>query len=80
MIRTDRWKYVYNPCSVDELYDLESDPQELRNLAPLLGFKHILRRMKGRLVNRLRETGDSIVAEGSWQSNSYDLLISKREE
>ncbi len=34
MVRTDRWKYVYDPMDpVDELYDMESDPWELTNLA-----------------------------------------------
>ena len=80
MVRTDRWKYVYNPTSVDELYDMESDPGELHNLAGTLGFAHVLRRMKRRMVDRLRATGDGIVAEHSWQSNSYDLYVSKREE
>jgi len=31
MIRTGRWKYVWNPTDVDELYDLAEDPAELRN-------------------------------------------------
>ena len=30
---TDSWKYVYNPYSEDELYDMKSDPHELHNLA-----------------------------------------------
>ena len=29
MVRTDSWKYVYNPYSEDELYDMKSDPHEL---------------------------------------------------
>ena len=34
MIRTDRWKYIYDPMDpVDELYDMEADPWELTNLA-----------------------------------------------
>ena len=34
MIRTDRWKYIYDPMdSVDELYDMDADPWELTNLA-----------------------------------------------
>ena len=32
MVRTERWKYVYNPCDVDELYDMQSDPMETQNL------------------------------------------------
>jgi arylsulfatase A-like enzyme len=36
MVRTHRWKYVYDPLDpdgVEELYDCESDPHELTNLA-----------------------------------------------
>jgi len=31
-VRTRRWKYVYNGFDEDELYDLETDPGETRNL------------------------------------------------
>ena len=80
MVRTKKWKYIYNPCSNDELYDIESDPYELYNLANKLAFKHVLRRMKNRLLKWLRKTNDSIVEQGTWQSNSYDLFVSSREE
>ncbi|MEM7011598.1 MAG: sulfatase-like hydrolase/transferase [Verrucomicrobiota bacterium] len=33
MVRTRRWKYNYYPEGYEELYDLESDPKETRNLA-----------------------------------------------
>ena len=33
MLRTERWKYVHEPGGTDELYDLEQDPDEQRNLA-----------------------------------------------
>jgi arylsulfatase A-like enzyme len=33
MVRTRRWKYNYYPEGCEELYDLEGDPQERRNLA-----------------------------------------------
>ncbi len=80
MVRTKKWKYIYNPCSEDELYDLETDPEELYNLAPMLAYKHVLRRMKERMVYWLRKTKDSIVEEDSWKGSPYDLFISKREE
>ena len=79
MVRTGKWKYVYNPYSIDELYDIVSDPAELANLAPRLGFSHVLRRMKGRMTDILEKTNDGIASVGSWQSNSYDLFISDRE-
>lgn len=33
IVRTKRYKLVYNPADNDELYDLENDPHELNNLA-----------------------------------------------
>lgn len=80
MVRTRKWKYVYNPFGVDELYDCESDPGELWNLAEVKGFEHVLRRMKTRLLRWLKETGDSIAETTTWQSNSYGLFISEREK
>lgn len=80
MVRTKSWKYIYNPCSHDELYDMASDPFELNNVANQLAYKHVLRRMKDRLVRWLRRTDDTIVQEDSWKTNAYDLYVSKREQ
>jgi len=33
MLRDRRWKYVWNAAAEDELYDLESDPGKVHNLA-----------------------------------------------
>ena len=79
MVRTKSWKYIYNPSSEDELYDMVSDPAELYNLAGQLGYKHVLRRMKERMVNWMRQTNDSIVDEEGWKNNPYDLYVSGRE-
>ncbi|MEP6883706.1 MAG: choline-sulfatase [Gammaproteobacteria bacterium] len=34
MIKRGRYKYVHSPVDPDQLYDLQADPDELRNLAP----------------------------------------------
>jgi arylsulfatase A-like enzyme len=80
MVRTNKWKYIYNPCFEDELYDVVSDPGELRNLAGKLGYKHVLRRMKAQMVNWLSRTGDTIGEDDSWKGSSYDLYLSEREK
>lgn len=80
MIRDETWKYVYNPFSIDELYDMESDPGELRNLAALPALAHVMRRMRARMYHCLKEAGDSIVELSLWQSNSYGLIVSPREQ
>ncbi len=79
MIRNERWKYVYNPFEIDELYDMQSDPGELRNLAGMPAFSHVLRRMKAKMVKHLQDSQDGIVECSSWQSNSYGLIVSDRE-
>ncbi len=79
MVRTRSWKYVYNPGAEDELYDMESDPGELRNLAADLGYRHVLRRMKERLVVWLHRTRDDIGTEDSWKGTPYDLFLTQRE-
>ncbi len=79
MVRTRCWKYVYNPRAEDELYDMESDPGELRNLAADLGYRHVLRRMKERLVIWLHRTRDDIGTEDSWKGTPYDLFLTQRE-
>jgi arylsulfatase len=53
MVRTRRWKYIYYPEGYEELYDLESDPQEMTNLAKDAGYQQQIYEMKDRLLHWL---------------------------
>ena len=57
MIRDRRYKYV-RPLVHDfeELYDLNSDPEELDNLAVKANHKDRLRRMRAQATSELRRT------------------------
>ena len=60
MIRDENWKYVWRQEDTDELYNLESDPNETRNLVardePETARKR--REMRDRLWTWYAETGD----------------------
>ena len=61
MVRTDRYKYVYNPADVDELYDPRRDPDELQNLVDHPSYQSDLERLRERLYEWMQETEDTIV-------------------
>ncbi|MHB1318344.1 MAG: sulfatase/phosphatase domain-containing protein, partial [Anaerolineae bacterium] len=63
MLRDRRFKYVWNPTDVDELYDLENDPCELENLVGRSDSQEVLRSMRTRLLELLSEQRDDIVAK-----------------
>ncbi len=58
MVRTRRWKYAYDPHSIDELYDLDADPGELVNRAGDPACREVLREMQARLLGWNDATGD----------------------
>jgi arylsulfatase A-like enzyme len=57
MIRDRRFKYV-RPLvhDLEELYDLQNDPEELDNLAVKAEHKTRLRRMRAQAISELRRT------------------------
>jgi choline-sulfatase len=50
MIRTQRWKYNYYAGEPGELYDLQEDPGELRNLARDSGYRDVVRDLEARVL------------------------------
>jgi len=58
MLRTERWKYVHDPCGDDdELYDLGRDPHELYNLAPYAEHRGTLEELHSMLVRWSLDVG-----------------------
>ncbi len=60
-IMTDKWKYVYNGFDFDELYDLENDPDEVKNLASDPEYDYIVKSLMGRIWRFAYEHKDSCV-------------------
>ena len=61
MIRTQRWKYIWNTTDVDELYDLEKDPYELENRIYDPNCKDLIAGLRRRLYDILLNEGDDLV-------------------
>ncbi len=57
-VRTDRYKYIFNHGIWDsnELYDLESDPQEINNLIRSESHQSIAKQLRGDLMDWLENT------------------------
>lgn len=62
MLRDRRWKYVWNPTDVDEVYDLAEDPWELTNRVADPACADVLSAMRARLYEQLCAQGDPVVA------------------
>ncbi|MBV7334120.1 sulfatase-like hydrolase/transferase [Chloroflexi bacterium TSY] len=59
-IRNERYKYVWNPQDIDELYDLEIDPYEMRNLQGQIKFNAIEAELRRQLMAWLATISDSL--------------------
>lgn len=70
MLRTERYKLVVNPESLNELYDLENDPHELLNIYPLPETAELRGQLMRRLYELLRERGDNFF---HWMTTMYDV-------
>lgn len=62
----DNWKFVLNGFDFDELYDLEADPGERRNLADDPACEPVLRALLEKMWQRIRATGDHSVFNSAY--------------
>lgn len=68
MLRTKKWKYVWNNMDIDELYHLEDDKGELHNLVHEPDCQDLLKDFRKRLYEILLQEGDGIVSM-EWMRN-----------
>ena len=75
LLRTPRHSYVYNPNDIDELYDNESDPAQLNNLANDPAARPILETLRRRMVEWMRDTQDHLFNEWTvdWLTQDPEL-------
>lgn len=60
MLRDRHWKYVWNACAEDELYNLDTDPGECCNLIGGIDVQCELPRLRRRLGEWMKEIGDPL--------------------
>ena len=60
LLHAGRYKFVFNPHSIDELYDLHADPHELVNLARDTSYGALKDDLESRLQEWMRKTEDPL--------------------
>lgn len=75
LVSRDDFKYIFSPGDMDELYDLGSDPGEMRNLAAEACYAEVLARMRSALIDETARYQDPLrdcVAKfnGQWRTRS----------
>ncbi len=61
MVRDRRWKYVFHATAMPELYDVESDPGELNNLAGDPAYRNAASELRGSLIKWMEEISDPLL-------------------
>jgi len=60
------WKYIFNPVSRDELYNLANDPYEINNLAEDPDFGENLKSMAKQMWRNMEKIGDTTLLESGY--------------
>ena len=57
MVRDKNWKYIWNRFDIDELYDLDTDPGEMSNIADDSEQQNRATTMRGQIIEMICHTG-----------------------
>src|SRR5436190_19356228 len=65
--REDRWKFIHylQPGQIEELYDLQNDPEELVNVAGKAENMEVIVRLRGWLNTELKRTDAGFAISGT---------------
>jgi len=61
MVRTRKWKYIFNAADIDELYNIYEDPWELENLIDNKRYSHIIKNLREKLIEWMQSTDDPLM-------------------
>ena len=74
-LRTDRYKLIqyHGIWDTDELYDISSDPKEMKNLINDPDYRQLARQMREALYRKLRDTGGLVIPRGHKRGEGANL-------
>ena len=80
MIKRGRYKFVHSPADPDQLYDLREDPDEVRNLAPLVEQAARIAEFRAEAARRwdLQEMHAAVIASQRQRHLVYQALRNGR--
>ena len=78
MLRGERYKYISRISGEDELYDLENDPQEKRNLIDEPSLVPVVTEMQRKMLRWLQETSDIVPFEHDLRFTREMMLFKAR--
>ena len=68
---TERYKLIHYYYDIDEweLYDIKTDPQEMKNVYNDAEYRRVLNRLHKKLIKQIKKFGDSEALAKSYLQN-----------